>query len=204
MANEWFCVSGFVAHGIELFSSIESNDDDGCICIALYCTLLTSQSQANGILHDLNSSWIDNNKFEWVNITENVRAKNVYPPNWTQSDKSVGTPHMSAEHIIAWMMCVILWIAALQCVSVRTIIIIIIVIVIISLDGRSVDATNFITSKIQNGNKHIRARRQNFSYCWRFEQLRCSNSSVVVSRTFEYRFLRSESHHQFVCHILNL
>lgn len=110
-----------------------------------------------------------------------------------------------APNIKSYEWCVWLWIAALQCVSVRTIIIIIIiVIVIISLDGRSVDATNFITSKKQNGNKHIRARRQNFSYCWRFEQLRCSNSSVVVSRTFEYRFLRSKSHHQFVCRILNL
>lgn len=69
--------------------------------------------------------------------------------------------------------------------------------------GRSVDATNFIISNRRrrkkyiytNDNKHIRARREKFSYCWRFEQLRCSESSFShsVYQKLSNRFLRSPS-----------
>lgn len=71
-----------------------------------------------------------------------------------------------------------------------------------SLVVRSVDASSSFqhieTKYTQRDNKHIRARREKFSYCWRFEQLRCSESSIALSapdKEIKYRYSSSMPNH---------
>lgn len=163
----------------------DGNDSDAFIMNALYCNawiFFIKYSNVNKrYIFKFQEHFVKFNKFS------NGKKKDKYA-----RQKCIHKLH-SKRHIIT-NECMWLWIAALQCASMRTIIII----VIISLVGRSVDATNLITSKIQttiNTFAHVERNSVTVDDSSSYDVLK------VLSLSFEfieYRSIRSEIHHHFV------